>query len=99
MKQTELFEVAILVGFFFLFFFCIINFIITIFLSLFLPSSPSPFSCATIYCSPSQLLFLPLLIYSFPYLSLPLLSFPNLSPHNPSLLHTHYSQTSLLYQM
>jgi hypothetical protein len=51
------------------------------------------FSCATIYCSPSQLLLLPLLIHSLP------LSFPNLSPHYPTLLHTHHLLTGLLYQL
>jgi hypothetical protein len=59
------------------------------------------FSCATIYCSPSQLLllFLHLLIYSFPHLQLHLLFTPNLSPHYPYLLHTHHSLTSLLHQL
>jgi hypothetical protein len=47
--------------------------------------SPS-FCCTTIHCSPSQLLFLPLLIHSFP-LHLPLPCSPNLLPHYPSLLH------------
>jgi hypothetical protein len=56
-----------------------------------------PFSFTTIYYSLSQLLFLPLLIHSFPRLHLPLLSFLNLSSHYLSLLHTHHSLTSLLY--
>jgi hypothetical protein len=53
-----------------------------------------PFSCVTIHCSPSQLLFLPLLIHSFPCL----LSSPTLSPHYSSLLHTYHLLTSLLYR-
>jgi hypothetical protein len=59
----------------------------------------SPSSCITIYCSPSQLLFLPLLICSFLWLHLPLLTSPNPSPHYPSLLHTHNLLTSLLNQL
>jgi hypothetical protein len=47
--------------FFVVFFFCTVNFIITIFLCLFLPPHFLSFSCATIHCYPSQLLFLPLL--------------------------------------
>jgi hypothetical protein len=43
------------------------------------------FSFATIHCSPSQLLFLSLLIHSFPHLHLPFLSSSALSPHYPSL--------------
>jgi hypothetical protein len=39
------------------------------------------FSHTTIHCSPSQLLFLPLLIHSFPCLHLLILSSPKLSPH------------------
>jgi hypothetical protein len=47
------------------------------------------FSCAIIHCFPSQLLFLPLLIHSLPCIHLSLQTSPNLSPHYPSLLHTH----------
>jgi hypothetical protein len=57
------------------------------------------FFCATIHCSPSQLFFLTLLIYSFPCLQVPLLSSPNLSPHYYSLLNTHHPLTSLQYQL
>jgi hypothetical protein len=57
------------------------------------------FSWATIHCSISQLLFLPLHIYSVPNLHLSFLSSPNLSPHYPSLLHTHHPMTNLLYQL
>jgi hypothetical protein len=80
-------------------FFYITNFIVTIFLSLFLPPHFPSFSCATIHCFPSQLLFLPLFIHSFPCLQLALLSFPNQSPHYPFLLYIHHPLTSLLYQL
>jgi hypothetical protein len=60
--------------------------------------SPS-FFCATFHCSPSRLFFLPLLIHSFPHLHLLLPSSPNLSPHCPSLLHTHHLWTNLPYQL
>jgi hypothetical protein len=49
--------------------------------------------------SSSQLLFLPLLIHCFPCLHLFLSSSPTLSPHYPSLLHTHQLLTSPLYQL
>jgi hypothetical protein len=59
----------------------------------------SSFSWANIHCSPSQLLFLSLLILSFP---LPTLSLPiflkhvtRLAPHT----HTHHLLTNLLYQL
>jgi hypothetical protein len=61
------------------------------------PFHVTSFSCTMIHCSPSQLLFLPLLIHS-PCFCCPILFFPNLSPHYSSLLHTHHPQTSLLYQ-
>jgi hypothetical protein len=44
--------------------FCTSKFTITIFSSLLSPLHSSSFSCAKIHCSPSQLLFLPLLIHS-----------------------------------
>jgi hypothetical protein len=82
--------------------FFITSFLILIFIIPALLTSPSlfsypysyplhfpSFSCAIIHCSPSHLLFLPLLILFFPHLHLSLLSFPTLSPHYPSLLHTH----------
>jgi hypothetical protein len=97
------------------FFFFIVFFLFSFFLSLFIlllliPSSllsyPHShtlhflsFSCTTINHFPSQLLFLPLLIHSFPCLHLILLSFPNLLPHYASILHTHHLLTSLLYQV
>jgi hypothetical protein len=73
---------------FFFFFFCIINFTITIFLFLFI--SPVLQSI----CSPSQLLFLPLLIHSLPVFTSP-------SYHSPTCRHTtppSYTLSSLLYQ-
>jgi hypothetical protein len=50
------------------------------------------FSCATTHRSPSQLLFLPFLIHSFPHLHFLLLSSPNLWQHYLSLyiLTTHW---------
>jgi hypothetical protein len=60
--------------------------------------SPS-FSCTIIHCSPSQLLFLPLLIHSFPCLHLPFRYSPNLSPYYPSFLHIHHLLISLLYPL
>jgi hypothetical protein len=56
------------------------------------------FSCTAIHCSPSQLLFLALLIHSFPCLHFP--SYPplNLSPHYTPP-HTQHLLTNLLYQM
>jgi hypothetical protein len=56
-----------------------------------------PFFCTTIHCSPSQILFLFLLIHSFSCLHISLLFYPNLSPHHPSLLHTHYLLTSPMH--
>jgi hypothetical protein len=56
------------------------------------------FSCATIHFSPSQLLFL-LLLITFSHVHHPLLSSPSLSPHYPSLLHIHHLLTNLLYQL
>jgi hypothetical protein len=80
------------------YYYCIINFT-----SLFSYSCSYPLyfpsSCTTIHCFPSHLLFLPLLIHSFPHIHLPLLSFPNLSSHYDSLLHTHHPLTSQLYQL
>jgi hypothetical protein len=73
--------------FFIVFLFLILIFIIPVVLTL--PSLLSyPYSyplhflsfCATIHCSPSQLLFLPLPIHSFPYLHFSLLPAPNLLP-------------------
>jgi hypothetical protein len=96
-KNAELFVVSISDGFCCVFF-CIINFTIIIFLSLFLPPHFPSFSCTKIHCSPSQLLFLQLLIHSLPVFTSPSHS-PNLSPHYPSLLHIHYPLTSLLYQL
>jgi hypothetical protein len=88
----------------FLFFFLSFSFFIPVLLtwsSLFSYAYSHPLhspslSCATIHCAPSQLLFLPLLIHSFPCLHLPFLSTSNLSPHYPSLLHTYHLLTSLL---
>jgi hypothetical protein len=56
------------------------------------------FPCATLHCSPSQLFFLSLFIYSLPWLNSPLLAFPNLLPHYPSLLYIYHPLISLLYQ-
>jgi hypothetical protein len=78
------------------FLFLILIFIIPILLtlpSLFSYSYSYPlhfpsFCCATIHCSPSQLLFLPLLTHSFPCLHLPFLSSPNQSSHYHSLIHS-----------
>jgi hypothetical protein len=49
------------------------------------PLHSSSFFCTTIHCSPSQLLFLPLLIHWFSCLHFPLLSSSSLSPpiHSP----------------
>jgi hypothetical protein len=61
------------------------NITITIFSSqLSHPYSPSS-SCAKIYCSPAQLLFLPLVIHSFP-----------LSTPSPSILPQHVTTLPLL---
>jgi hypothetical protein len=56
------------------------------------------FFCTTIHSSPFQLLFLPLVIHSFPS-STPLWPSPNLSPHYLSLLHTYHLLTSLEYKL
>jgi hypothetical protein len=74
--------------------------------------SPSPFSysysyplhfpsffCAVIHCSPSQLLFLPLFIHCLTLSLPPLPIIPQLVNILPSLLHTHYPLTSLLYPL
>jgi hypothetical protein len=81
------------------FFFYIINFTITIFLSLFLPPSLSLlFPCYyPLFSLPATLSALSHPLY--PCLHLLLISFPNLSPHYPSLLHTYHPLTSLLYQI
>jgi hypothetical protein len=68
-------------------FFCI-NFTSNVFLSLFLPLSSFPLSCATIQCSSSHLLFLSLLIHSLPIFACP----PTLPQTVTTLLfplHTH----------
>jgi hypothetical protein len=57
--------------FFVVFFFCIVNFTINIFLSLSYPLYFPSFSCTTIHCFPYQLLFLLLLIHSLPLSSSP----------------------------
>jgi hypothetical protein len=64
-------------------------------LPLYFPS----FFCTTIQCSPSHLLFLPLLTHSFPCLHLIFLSSPSLSPQESSLLHICHLLTSLLQQL
>jgi hypothetical protein len=81
------------------FFFCIIYFTVSTFLSLFLSLPLSLlflchnplFSLPTIISAPSHPLS--------PCLHLSLLPSPNLSPHYPSLLHTHHLLTRLLYQL
>jgi hypothetical protein len=92
-QADKYFVIAVsgVLGFFlFLFLFCVIN-LTSLF---FLP----PFSCASIYCSPSQLLFLPLLIHSLPLSSPPTAILPQPITTLP-LLHTHHPLTSLLHQL
>jgi hypothetical protein len=81
----------------FLFLFCINNFTIIIVWSLFLLPYFSSFSFVTIHCSPSQLLFLPLLIHTLPLSLLPPPIPP--SPHYLFLLHIQHLLTSLPYQL
>jgi hypothetical protein len=79
--------------------FCIIDFTITIFFSVFLPPSLSLlllhynplFSLPTILSTPSHPLSTPVLNSPF--------SSSNLSSHYPSLLHTHNLLTTLLCQL
>jgi hypothetical protein len=52
------------------------------------------FTYDIVHCSPSQLLFLPLLIHSPPCLRLLLLSSPSLSHITPPTLTTHYTLTT-----
>jgi hypothetical protein len=68
---------------------CIINFTITIFLSLFLFLHFPSFSCAIIHCSPAQVIFLSLLIYS-----VILSSLPHLSPQPVTTLHVPPTHSS-----
>jgi hypothetical protein len=84
--------VFFIVSFFFLYIFIIHVFLTSSSLFSYPYSYPPrfPFSCTTIHCSPSQLLFLPLLMHYFPRLYHPLLSSHNLPSHYPSLLHTHH---------
>jgi hypothetical protein len=75
----------------------VVNFTITIFLSLFL--SPLLFFFFLCY---NPFFYLPITLSApshplFPCLCLPLLSFCNLSPHYCSILNTHHLVTSLLY--
>jgi hypothetical protein len=97
-----LFVCHLIVGFLFLFLF---NFFLSV-----LSTSPSlsshpyshpfhspSFSSATIHCSPSQVLFLLLLIHSFSLPSHCPPIFLNLSTYYPSLLHTYHLLTNQLY--
>jgi hypothetical protein len=98
-KQMDLL-IGSIPGIFFIFaFFCIINFIITIFLSLFLFLYFNSFSCSISHCFPPNHSFCPLSSTPFHCPHLSLLSWLNLSPHYSTLLHTHHLLNTLLFQL